>query len=205
MPALAPFLHASGLVARNNAADVVVPVLAAAEQIIATPLKVVCSWPVSGQYGPGSRVVYYVLVAACVLVRKTEWLRNACLVAALVFPAVAAVHGVALAAVHVPNAVDMDIYGVFQFCSIGILTAPITVPLSTTYFKDRGRNTMFIWTGIILVGLLALVVEFYRSEAVLCDIDESLFTYGNSLCGLTCYVDNGPKSPCDGGLQMTSM
>ena len=44
---------------------------------------------------------YYVLVAACVLARKAEWLRNACLAAALLFPAVAAIHGVVLAALHV--------------------------------------------------------------------------------------------------------
>jgi hypothetical protein len=44
---------------------------------------------------------YYVLVAACVLARKKEWLRNACLAAALILPAVAAIHGIVLAAVHV--------------------------------------------------------------------------------------------------------
>lgn len=44
---------------------------------------------------------YYVLVAACVFARKREWLRNACLAAALVFPAVAAIHGIVLASIHV--------------------------------------------------------------------------------------------------------
>ncbi|KAK0702905.1 hypothetical protein B0T21DRAFT_109079 [Apiosordaria backusii] len=195
MPALPPFSHVYDLVARNSTTEVAVPALAAAVKVIETPARVVCSWPVSGQYGPGSRILYYVLVAACVLARKTEWLRNACLAAALIFPAVAAVHAVALAALHVPTAVDMDIYGAFQFCSIGILTAPITVRLSTTYFNNPGRNTIFLWAGIILVGLLALTVEFFRSEAVACDSDESFFTYGVSLCGLTCSIEDGPYSP----------
>ena len=44
---------------------------------------------------------YYVLVAACVFARKVEWLRDACLAAALLFPAVAALHGIVLASVHV--------------------------------------------------------------------------------------------------------
>jgi hypothetical protein len=44
---------------------------------------------------------YYVLVAACVLARKIEWLRDACLAAALLFPVVAALHSIVLAAVHV--------------------------------------------------------------------------------------------------------
>lgn len=44
---------------------------------------------------------YYVLIAACVFARKSDWLRNACLAGALLFPAVAALHGIVLAAVHV--------------------------------------------------------------------------------------------------------
>ena len=95
------------------------------------------------------------LVAACVLARKLDWLRNACLAAALIFPAVAAVHGILLAALHVGNApstIDMDVYGAFQLCSIGILAAPVTVRLSSTYFNNPGRNTIFLWTCLLLAG-----------------------------------------------------
>jgi len=49
------------------------------------------------------RLRYYLLVAACVLARKAEWLRNACLAAALILPAVAAIHGVVLATLHFPG------------------------------------------------------------------------------------------------------
>jgi len=51
-----------------------------------------------------------------------------------------------------PEAIDLDIYGAFQFCAIGILTAPITVRLSSTYFNDPGRNSIFLWTGVVLAG-----------------------------------------------------
>ena len=116
---------------------------------------------------------YYALVIACLLARKAEWLRNACLAAALLFPAVAALHGIVLASVHIdgklvprygcltiipianlptPGAVDMDIYGAFQLCSIGVLAAPVTVRLSRTYFYDPGRNIIFIWTVLLLSG-----------------------------------------------------
>lgn len=44
---------------------------------------------------------YYVLVATCVLGKNSEWLKGACLAAALLLPAVAALHGIVLAAVHV--------------------------------------------------------------------------------------------------------
>lgn len=46
----------------------------------------------------------------------------------------------------------MDIYGAFQACCIGILAAPITVKLSKTYFNNPGRNTIFLWTILLLAG-----------------------------------------------------
>lgn len=97
MPALPAASLLNHLIARSATAN------SSAQAANAThnALHVVCAWPVSGQYGPGSRVLYYVLVAACVVARKEEWLRNACLAAALLFPAVAAIHGIVLAAVHV--------------------------------------------------------------------------------------------------------
>lgn len=90
----------------------------------------------------------------------------------------------------------MDIYGAFQFCSIGILAAPVTARLSTTYFENPGRNAIFLWTGLIfsgglpmstfkhpwktllltnlfLPGLLSLTVEFFRIQTLNCADDHS--------------------------------
>ncbi|KAI0531829.1 hypothetical protein GGR58DRAFT_214446 [Xylaria digitata] len=169
-------------------------------------VEVVCAWPVSGQYGFGTRILYYILVATCVLARRTEWLRNACLAAALLLPSVAAIHAVVLAAVHVDTAVDMDIYGAFQICSIGILAAPITVYNSKTYFNDPGRNIIFLWTGLLLAGMLSLTVEFIRTETHSCSFDNDgaaidpfdldAFPYGNANCSLNCvFGSGGPFSP----------
>ncbi|QUC22871.1 uncharacterized protein UV8b_07112 [Ustilaginoidea virens] len=173
-------------------------------------IEVVCAWPVSGQYGPGSRILYYVLIAACVLARKAEWIKNACLAAALLFPAVAALHGIALAAFHRDGAVDLDIYGAFQLCAIGILAAPVTVRLSRTYFNDPGRNAIFLWAGLILAGLLGLTVEFYRAVPTTCYMDDQGralsgdphdFPYdAQPACNMTCNTSPaGPQSPMRGG------
>ncbi|KAK3116999.1 hypothetical protein LTR53_002081 [Teratosphaeriaceae sp. CCFEE 6253] len=171
-------------------------------------LQVVCAWPVSGQYGPGSRVLYYVLVAACIFARKEQWLRGACLAAALLFPAVAAIHGIVLAAVHVKGAVDLDVFGAFQLCSIGILAAPVTVRLSRTYFEDPGRNAIFVWSILLLAGLLSLTIEFYRISTTPCPHNDlgapippnpNRFPYGTATCDLTCTPATGPFSPIRGG------
>ncbi|KAL4908648.1 hypothetical protein BDW74DRAFT_147723 [Aspergillus multicolor] len=169
-----------------------------------TGLEVVCSWPVSGQYGPGTRVLYYVLIAACVFARKEEWVRNACLAGALLFPAIAALHGIVLAAVHVDGAIDMDVYGAFQLCSIGILTAPLTARMSGTYFKDPRRHIIFLWMGLVLAGLLSITVELFRVEPSRCTHDDngspiptdaSQFPYDGATCDLRCSIEDGPFSP----------
>lgn len=54
---------------------------------------------------------YYVLVAASILARKAEWLKNACLAAALLIPAVAALHGIVLAVLHDKGEFNWQIYG----------------------------------------------------------------------------------------------
>lgn len=85
--------------------------------------QVICAWPLSEQYDPATRILsvdavdvppppvfltsslfrYYVLVATCVLAKHQEWLRNACFAAALLLPAVASLHSIVLAAVHVDS------------------------------------------------------------------------------------------------------
>jgi hypothetical protein len=130
------------------------------------------------------------------------------LAAALLFPAVAAIHGIVLPAMHVNGAVDMDVYGAFQFCTIGILAAPLTVRRSRTYFNDPGRNMIFLWTVLILAGLLGLAVEFYRVTASACthadngnpiSLDAGDFPYEEARCGLVCSVDDGPRSSMRAG------
>jgi hypothetical protein len=46
------------------------------------------------------QILYYVLVAACVTFRKAEWLRNTCLAAVLILPAISALQGIVLASAH---------------------------------------------------------------------------------------------------------
>lgn len=68
----------------------------------------------------------------------------------------------------------MDVYGAFQLCSIAILVAPMTVRLSQTYFNTRGRNTIFLWAGLILAGEHFYPFWFSDSDACLPSISSSL-------------------------------
>lgn len=102
----------------------------------------------------------------------------------------------------------MDVYGAFQLCAIGILTAPATVRLSRTYFNNPGRNIIFLWTVLLLAGLVSLIVEFMRLKPTTCPDDDpasifwastggkkgGVFKY-DSNCSLACTPENGPVSP----------
>ncbi|KAK3315591.1 hypothetical protein B0H66DRAFT_565626 [Apodospora peruviana] len=116
----------------------------------ATTTDLVCAWPLSSQYGPGSRIFYYLIVAVVVCVRKHDWLRNAALAAALMLPATAALHAITLASVHTSGAVDLDVYGALQLLSMGILTAPLTA--GALKLISTGRDVIILWTSLVLAG-----------------------------------------------------
>lgn len=86
-----------------------------------------------------------------------------------------------------------------EICAIGVLAGPVTVKISQTYFNTPGRNLIFLWTGMILSGLLSLTVEFFRATPVSCPASE--FSWGEDGCGLPCSPDHGPMSPLRGGSQ----
>ncbi|RYP55259.1 hypothetical protein DL768_000014 [Monosporascus sp. mg162] len=99
------------------------------------------------------------------------------------------------------RAVDMDVYGAFQLCSIGALAAPVTVQFSRTYFFDPARNLIFLWSSLLFI--VCLTIEFFRITPSECTHDEfnnpifsnaKNFSY-NTTCGLTCSEDLGPYSP----------
>lgn len=94
----------------------------------------------------------------------------------------------------------MDVYGAFQLSSIAILAAPVTLRRSTTYFDGPGRNIIFVWTGMLLAGMMGLAVELFRSHSVPCaqeGITAANFPYGSNashVCGIRCSQDDGPFS-----------
>ncbi|KFY61756.1 hypothetical protein V496_04914 [Pseudogymnoascus sp. VKM F-4515 (FW-2607)] len=195
MPAIYPASLVNTLVIQNATA---------ANVDTTNALQVVCAWPVSGQYGIASRTLYYALIMTCIFYRKVMWLNNACMAAVWLFPAVTALHAIIIASVHVNGAVDMDIYGSFQICLTGVLSAPVTFKLSRIFYsRCPGRNTIILWTALLLSGILSLLTEFLRAHPSSCTQDEhknfisqdpAKFPY-NTTCGLTCSVEKGPFSP----------
>ena len=105
------------------------------------------------------------------------------------------------------GAVDLDVFGAWQLCSIAIIAVPTTLRISGTYFKSAGRNLIFLWTVLLISGLIALCIEFSRVTATDCSnvevdglrLTARNFPYGQTTCGLTSIKDDGPFSPMRGG------
>ncbi|KAJ8113590.1 hypothetical protein OPT61_g4312 [Boeremia exigua] len=165
-------------------------------------IQVICAWPVSGQYGVGTRIAYYILIATATWLGRYGKLRDAVLAAVLVLPTVAGIHGIVLAAVHVEGAVDLDILGAFQICSIGALASSVSLsPMRE--LVGMGRYFRLFLNGIMMAGLLSLAIEFFRASSVHCTHDDygnllssnpQEFPYNRAACALTCSTDFGPYS-----------
>lgn len=104
------------------------------------------------------------------------------------------------------GAVDLDVFGAWQLCSIAIIAVPTTLRISGTYFNSAGRNLVFLWTILLISGLIALCIEFSRVTAVDCREEAGVptptvhkFPYGQTTCNLTCSEDVGPFSDMRGG------
>jgi hypothetical protein len=82
-----------------------------------------------------------------------------------------------------------------------MLAAPLTVRVSQTYFFAQGRNIIFLWTMLMVAGLISLCIEFYRVTATDCPSTASAkgFEYGEEMCGMMCSEEEGPFSPMRGG------
>lgn len=103
---------------------------------------------------------------------------------------------------------DLDIYGAFQLCAIGVLVAPGAATLSRTYFKNPGRNAIVLWSLLVVAGLISLTVEFYRvsNQPTPCWYDNDgnpldstqPFPYENANCSLRCNTEY-PQSSVRGG------
>ncbi|EIN06425.1 hypothetical protein PUNSTDRAFT_45936 [Punctularia strigosozonata HHB-11173 SS5] len=112
----------------------------------------VCTFPLSGQYGPGSRILYYALILVCIFAQKSEWLRSASVAAALLLPAIASFHAIVLAAFSHRGFVDLDAFGALQFIALGVLVAPTSFIL----VPSRGMTP----GAAILVSLACCIPTF---------------------------------------------
>jgi hypothetical protein len=63
----------------------------------------------------------------------------------------------------IAGAVDMDIYGAFQFCALGLLTTPFSNRIMRIYFKYQARCVLLAWASLIFTGKHVSVIVHITS------------------------------------------
>lgn len=154
--------------------------------VSADPQQGFCVFSVSGQYGPVSRFLYYALLILPIIFHKLEWLVGATLGASMVFSSIAAVHGVALAAVRGRGIVDLDIIPIFAITGVGMLVGLPMLIWSKTLSEARRsvRSLVFLWIIFMFAAVSASTASFkVLPTPVPC---QSTSLLGS--CGLECNV-----------------
>lgn len=154
--------------------------------VLADPQQGFCVFSVSGQYGPVSRFLYYALLILPIVFHKLEWLVGATLGASMVFSSIAAVHGVALAAVRGRGTVDLDIIPVFAITGVGMLVGLPMLIWSKTLCEARRsvRSLVFVWIILMFAAVSVSTASFQAlSTPIPC---QSTSLLGS--CSLECNV-----------------
>ncbi len=144
-------------------------------------MRVFCIYPLSGQYGPLPRVLYYVLLLAGLLWRGHPWIAVVYLGVAMSYSAATAVHAFALIARYrwrtypddVPTAQmsasevgDVDIMPVWAILSTaGIMLTPL-LNWSSTVHHSRRKAVLLAWGALIFIALVAIFPAGIRARSI---------------------------------------
>lgn len=120
--------------------------------------RINCVYPLSGQYGFLSRLLYYLSLVLAILGRYKEWLVLGALASALAYGGSAAIHIMALATSKKP-VYDLDILGCYAILSTGVMAYSALVHWSTTVRHSRARIILVLWGALVGTGII-----FGRSE-----------------------------------------
>ena len=144
-----------------------------------------CSYPISGQYGPTPRYVYYCLVVIAVLLRSRTWIATAITASVMTFSGVAAVHALVLVCIRqrllsfgswsveiysnhtwylpvLPQVWDTDGDAVTAIVGVAFLVlAPMQI-YSSTFQRSDAKAILFSWSLLLLIGIVSgLINEAY--------------------------------------------
>ena len=127
-------------------------------------IPILCIYPISGQYGPLVRILYYVLLVLSLILRSQPWIAGGCLAVALTYAGSAAIHIFALMArfkfTSYPNddsvgkipageLGDIDLYALWAIVSSGcIMLTPLLLWSST--IRKLGLRPLLVYWGLLM-------------------------------------------------------
>jgi hypothetical protein len=147
---------------------------------------VLCAYPVSGQYCYAPRILYYVLIAAVVFIRKHAWLATGAAAYVMTYAAAASVHAVILCGIHASSTpliddspvelghanyiwirgrvLDLDTDATLAIVGVGFLMLLPMAVFSTTFQKSEAKPILAVWGILMLVGTICCLITLYTVD-----------------------------------------
>ena len=123
---------------------------------------IVCVYPISGQYGPLNRLLYYVLWAAAAVFQRWTWPSIGSLAYIMAHSGSSAVHGVVLAVSSKGDTFDLDTVGAWAILSVAVLAASPIVHRSERLRDSVYRPVFGFWASTVTVGAICTMIAFLR-------------------------------------------
>lgn len=138
------------------------------------PEKIVCVYPLSGQYGLLPRVLYYCLLIFSALAQRQVWLIAGAMASALTYSGTAAIHAVILAGASQSWIFDLDALGVWAIVSTGCLAVIPVLDWSHVLVESQFRPVFGFWGFLMALASACGSVPLYRSHVpeVACRSDD---------------------------------
>ncbi|KAI9818660.1 MAG: hypothetical protein M1826_001341 [Phylliscum demangeonii] len=146
-------------------------------------VPITCVFPISGQYNFLPRILYYVLLVLCLVLRKQLWIVSGAMAIVLTYGASAAVHSIALFArfrlaqytekeieEYVPfsparspaDVGDIDFYATWLVVTSACIMLTPLLLWSTNAHRPRVRPLFWCWGVLMYAALLFSIVPMFR-------------------------------------------
>ena len=128
--------------------------------------KVICVYPLSGQYALLQRYLYYALLVFSIVNHRHTWLVGGALATVIFSSTAAAIHLCILAlssASRTTSSFDLDSVGAWSIVSVAALVGPPMISGSWTIFNNRLRSILAAWSLLENVGSIFGAVALFHS------------------------------------------
>lgn len=124
--------------------------------------RILCVYPMSGQYSLLNRLLYYALIVFAVVLHSHPWLVAGPLAYIMTYSSTAAVHALIMAAVSKSGLLDIDVLGTWAIISIGCLAVLPIFTTSKAISESQYSPVFGFWGTLMSIGVICSLVSIHR-------------------------------------------
>ncbi|KFZ14992.1 hypothetical protein V502_05822 [Pseudogymnoascus sp. VKM F-4520 (FW-2644)] len=124
--------------------------------------RILCVYPLSGQYSLLNRLLYYALIVFAVVGHSHPWLVTGPLAYIMTYSSTAAVHALIMAVVSENSLLDIDVLGTWAIISIGCLAVLPIFTTSKAISESQYSPVFGFWGTLMSIGVICSLVSIHR-------------------------------------------